>query len=189
MEGKGIRKAIKKLLDAGITVGAVLHDGDGVTLGIVREFFPEAEEMNDGGHASKNFRKAVIKLAKKFTGLKKMGEVCMKAFKHAMINCERDPNNFKKLMKQQYKHFCNLCHKHCTHSADYKPKSWKWVVEADARTALYLEFENVMEKSENYCKNLSSNICESFANSRTKYTDKRLNQRVQFQLGCVMSWF
>ena len=61
------------------------------------------------------------------------------------------------------------------------------MVESDARTAFKQEFQKVVDKSENYCKNLSSNICESFANSRTKYTDKRLNQRIQFQLGCMMA--
>ena len=84
MEGEGIRRICRRLLKACIRVGAVLHDGDGVTIGIVKEFFPDAEEINDGGHAGKNFRKTVIKLAKKFTGVKKMGEVCLKAFRYAM---------------------------------------------------------------------------------------------------------
>ena len=55
------------------------------------------------------------------------------------------------------------------------------------REALHKEFQKVADKSEHYCKNLSSNICESFANNRAKYTDKRLNQRVQFQLNCIMA--
>ena len=187
MEGEGIRRICRRLLKACIRVGTVLHDGDGVTIGIVKEFFPDAEEINDGGHAGKNFRKAVIKLAKKFTGVKKMGEVCLKAFRYAMTQCDSNPKKFNQLMWQQYKHFCDLNHEHCTHAIDYKPKSWNWVVDLESREALKKEFQKVVERSEFYCKNLSSNICESFANSRTKYTDKRLHQRLQFQLGCIMA--
>ena len=98
MEGERVRRCMNLIEKAGIDVGTVVHNGDGVTLNIVKEFFPNAEELNDGGHASKNFRKTVIKLVTRFTGVKNMGEVCMKAFKHAMINCEKDPKEFRNIM-------------------------------------------------------------------------------------------
>jgi hypothetical protein len=84
---------------------------------------------------------------------------------------------------EQFDHYCNVDHSHCTHAPDYKPKSWKWVIAVSDVAALKKEFDAIVAQSEAYCKNYSSNICEAFANSRTKWTDKRKNMRVGFSLG------
>ena len=187
MESEGLRRILKRLKENGIQVGEVLHDGDGSTLSVVKEFFPEVEELSDIGHGGKNFYKSIVKLAKKFTGLKNLGTTCLRSFKFSITHCDSNPQLFTKLMWRQFDHYCNLNHQHCSHSIDYKPKSWKWVEDKECRESLRQEFEKVIKKSNNYCKNLTSNICESFANTRSKFTDKRLHQRIQFQLGCILA--
>jgi hypothetical protein len=90
-------------------------------------------------------------------------------------------------MWRQYDHFCDWNHEHCTHSEEYEPVSWNWVTEETAQLALKAEFQKIINNSDKYCQNLSSNVCEAFANSRTKFTDKRLHQRVQFPLGAILA--
>lgn len=83
-------------------------------------------------------------------------------------------------MLQQYNHFCNISHDHYTHATDYKPKAWKWILEENTRKLLYDKFKYVIDRSQFYCQNLSSNICEFFLqiveiNSQKKMLQKKWN--------------
>ena len=187
MEGEGLRRICTKLKKQDLVVHGIVHDGDGTGLKIVQQYWPEAIEFNDPGHAAKNFRKAIIKLGQKFNGAKKLGEVCLRSFRWSIIHCEGSAKDFVKLMWQQYDHICNISHNHCTHEKDYKPKAWKWVVDSETREALKKEFDAVVQYAEVYSKNYSSNVCEAFANCRTKFTDKRKNMRIMFKLGAIFT--
>ena len=132
MESEGLRRICRRLKDKGVTVSGLLHDGDGSSFGVVTEFWKDAKEICDNGHAVKNFRKAIIKLAKTHPEVANMGETCLKAFRFALNECNGSPSAFTKIMWHQYEHFCNWNHKHCTHSEEYQPVSWNWVTEETA---------------------------------------------------------
>jgi hypothetical protein len=187
MESEGLRRICKRLKDKEVTVSALLHDGDGSSFGVVSEFWKDVKEISDNGHAAKNFRKAIIKLAKSHPEVSFMGETCLKAFRFALTECNGSPTLFTKIMWRQYEHFYDWDHEHCTHSEDYEPVSWNWVTEHSAQVALKAEFKKIIDNADKYCQNLSSNVCEAFANSRTKFTDKRLNQRIQFPMGAILA--
>lgn len=96
MESNGLRNIFKRLHSEDIEVAYVLHDGDGSTLKVAKEFWPNAEEIGDCGHACKNFRKAIVKLAKSNPELKNLGSACIKAFRHSILHCEKG-NNYNKI--------------------------------------------------------------------------------------------
>lgn len=182
MEGEGTKRICARLKEKGVNVAYIVHDRDGKTANIVKEAFPDVQEFNDGGHAANNFRKKIIALVKDFPEFKGLGATCLRSFIYCMKNCEGNKQEFEKMMKNQYNHICNLNHKHCTHSKLYQPKGWNFVTSENARAQLWKEIETILDRSEHYVHKYSSNICESFFNSRTKFISKRLNMRVQFQM-------
>ncbi|MGH9976138.1 MAG: hypothetical protein ACRD8Z_09940, partial [Nitrososphaeraceae archaeon] len=163
-------------------IAYVVHDKDGKTLNVIQEFFPDVQEFNDGGHAANNFRKKIIGLVKEFPEFKGLGSTCLRSFLFSIKNCEGTLSSFSKIMKSQYNHICNISHSHCVHKDGYQPKGWKYVTSEDGRAQLWMEFSSIIDRGDHYIKKYSSNICESFFNSRTKFISKRLNMRVQFKM-------
>jgi len=150
----------------GILVKGLCHDRDGSSLKVVHEFWEDAVEYNDPGHIANNFRKAIIRLKKQSPELKNMGETCLKSFLWCIKHCEGNPETFEMLMVQQYNHFTGLDHSKCTHNANYKPKSWNYVEEESARQHLWMEFEKIIKRKEQYMEDYDSQKCEAFHNIR-----------------------
>ena len=187
MEAYGLNIIFKRMYEYGLIVGAVTHDGDGQTLSITKKYWPNCIVYADPGHTLKNFKKNVIKLGKNFPALKNLGESVLIAFRYCLKTCNGDEKEFRRLLWNQYDHFCNISHKECIHAADYKPKSWKWVEDSQVRKHLKEEFLIIEKKAAQLVDKFSSNMNESFNNCRTKFTDKRKNQRISFQFGCNLA--
>ena len=187
MEAYGTDIIFRRMYDDGLIVAAIVHDGDAQILAIARKYWPNCIEYADPGHTSKNFKKNIIKLRKNYPALKNLGESVLRAFRWCLKMCEGDKNEFIRLLWNQYNHFCNISHKECTHDSNYKPKSWKWIEDHSNRQQLKHEFQIIEKKAVQLVMNFNSNLNESFNNCRTKFTDKRKNQRISFQFGCNLT--
>ena len=116
-----------------------------------------------------------------------MGESCLKAFKFALNKCSGNLSAFTKIMWHQYDHFCDWNHEHCTHSEEYEPVSWNWVTEETAQIALKAEFQRVINNSDKYCQNPSSNVCEAFGQQQNQIYRQEVTSEGSISIGCHSS--
>ena len=82
MEGYSVDKVLLDIKDSAdkFRVGMYVHDNDASTAQKIRKYFPFAQEGLDVGHASKNIRKQVVDLGKKYPALRGLGERVKRTF-------------------------------------------------------------------------------------------------------------
>lgn len=176
MEGFGIEKAMQLFHEENIPIDVIVHDHDGETMKIVRQYYPDALEMNDVGHRGKLFKKAIIQLQRTYPELRGLGDRCLKALMFSIHNCHGSTVTFSGLMKQQFDHFCNISHSHCTHHSSYTPRNWSYITSENARQTLWNEFQKVIDIADRYIQNMNTNAAaEAFNSQITKFAPKRLN--------------
>ena len=184
--GTGFKYICNKLKQSGVKTKGIIHDGDSKAYDIAKTYWRNIANYYDKGHFAKNIRKSVEKSATKFPSLKDLGGKVLKAFKLSLRNCDEDPEKFKELMMQQYKHFCNMDHSHCSHVRNYKPQKG-WITNKETQVELKKKFTAAIEASDHIVHNLSSNLCESFAHEKLSFVNKKLNQRLVFKLGTYLT--
>ena len=64
---------------------------------------------------------------------------------------------------------------------------WHFVTQLQEQQLLKVEFQKVIDNAEQYMHSYSTNSAESFHNSRSKLTPKRINLRLGFFVGSIIS--
>ena len=174
MEGEGVSRVCKMVMDAGYVIRSMSHDNDASSMAQVTAVFPDVIEMLDVGHASKNVCKKVKLLGKEFKELGGFGEKVKRRFQTLAYGAKGDVSYFVLGLDRSVKHWCGD-HLDCDHGAlnnrAYQPLDPNGLGVA----ALVDLFSSLKDQVKKFVSGSSSNICEAVNNEITGYAAKKYN--------------